>query len=415
MPDHDLPPPARQAIDLFSQAFPDAPGPALAAWAPGRINLIGEHTDYNDGWVLPIASDRVVALAARARPDRQVRLYAAHYKATCIFALDPGRMPDATAPPHWALYPLGVCFQLARAGYTIQGFDAVIAGDVPLGSGMSSSAALEVATAQTVMALQGFSIAPLDLARLCQRAEQETTGVQCGIMDQATACLGRAGFAIMLDCRSLAYTYIPFNLPDTVLVVCDSAVRRELAGSAYNTRRRECTEATALLAQATGRSSQITALRDITPKEFERHQHALPDVLRRRARHVISENARVHAAAAALRAGDAQRLGDLLCASHSSLRNDYEVSSPELDMLVELAMAVSGVWGARMMGGGFGGSIIALVKREAVPALIAAITRHYPTRTGRQATLAIAQVGDGPQARSPVIQGKPSSPPDGTA
>jgi galactokinase len=221
-------------------------------------------------------------------------------------------------------------------------------------------------------------------------------------MDQATACLGRAGHAIQLDCRSLAYDYIPFNLPDTALIVCDSGVRHDLATSAYNERRHQCAEATVLLAQAAGRKDQIVALRDVTAQEFEQYGSVLPPILRRRARHVISENSRVHAAAAALRAGDVRQLGDLMNASHISLRDDYEVSSPELDALVAIATTLPGVWGARMMGAGFGGSIVALVSQEAIPALSATIAQEYPARTGHQATLYTVQVGGGPGIDGPA-------------
>ncbi len=399
-------PATRAARAAYQRAFGDdaeaRQGPLTLAWAPGRVNLIGEHTDYNDGWVLPVAVDRVAALAGRGRGDGTVRLFSSHHQATASFALE-GLAPDNAAQrgadlPGWARYPLGVAAEMQGAGYALIGADAAIAGDVPLGAGMSSSAALEVCAAMFFAALAGLALDPLQVARLCQQAEHHAVGVRVGILDQAASCLGRAGQAILLDCRSLAYDYIPFNLPDVALVVCDTGVRRELAASAYNERRRQCEEATALLAQALaaeGSTQPITALRDISPDAFARHEATLPEPLRRRARHVISENARVQQAADALRAGDAARFGRLLSASHASLRDDYEVSSAELDAIVEIACQTPGVLGARLTGAGFGGCALALADSNAVEPLRAALAREYPARAGRQPSVYPCAVGDG--------------------
>jgi galactokinase len=381
------------------------------AWAPGRVNLIGEHTDYNEGWVLPVAVNRLTALAGQPRPDGQVRLFSSHHRETVTFALA-GLTAETSAErgkllPGWARYPLGVVAEMQSAGYTLPGADIALAGDVPLGAGMSSSAALEVATATFFAALAGLHLEPLAVARLGQQAEHHAVGVRVGILDQAASCLGRAGHAILLDCRSLAYELVPFDLPEVALVVCDTGVRRELAASAYNERRRQCEEAAALLAEAmlaeaaaspgcAAAAGPVTSLRDVSPEAFARHEGKLPETLRRRARHVISENERVAQAALALRDGDARRLGALLYASHASLRDDYQVSSPELDAIVEIARQTPGVFGARLTGAGFGGCALALTRRDAVETLRAALARDYPPRAGREATVYPCAVGDGP-------------------
>ncbi|HEX6779548.1 MAG TPA: galactokinase, partial [Ktedonobacterales bacterium] len=383
-------------------------GALTLAWAPGRVNLIGEHTDYNEGWVLPVAVDRVTALAGRPRADGLARLYSSHHREMVTFALA-GLTPETSAErgaalPGWARYPLGVVAEMQGAGHTLPGADIALAGDVPLGAGMSSSAALEVVTATFFAALARLTLEPLAVARFGQMAEHHAVGVRVGLLDQAASCLGRAGQAVLLDCRSLAYEYVPFDLPDVALVVCDTGVRRELAASAYNERRRQCEEAAALLgqamldeqaAQAVG-AGPVLSLRDVSPEAFARHAGKLPETLRRRARHVISENERVLQATQALRAGDAQRFGALLYASHASLRDDYEVSSAELDAIVEIARQTPGVFGARLTGAGFGGCALALTRRDAVENLRAALARDYPARAGREATVYPCVVGDGP-------------------
>ncbi|MDE3231482.1 MAG: galactokinase, partial [Chloroflexota bacterium] len=301
--------------------------------------------------------------------------------------------------PTWARYPLAVWRRLVEAGAApaTPGFRAVIHGDVPLGAGLSSSAALEVATAMFARALGGAPLAPLALARLCQRAEQEGAGAQVGIMDQATACLGRPGRAILLDCRSLTYEYLPARPPGAVWVVFDTGAPHSVAASEYNARRAQCEAAVARLAPALERESpgrRVTALRDVEAGDLERHAALLDATILRRARHVVSEIGRTLLAAAALRVGDVEALGVLLNASHASLRDDYAVSGPQLDAAVEIAQAAPGVLGARMMGAGFGGSIIALVRRESAADLRARLTTEYPRRTGlRGAVIACAITG----------------------
>ena len=413
-----LPQPVLAALDLFTQVFHgdvqymEGIG---AAWAPGRVNLIGEHTDYNDGFVLPIAIDRVIAFAGRGREDFQVRLWSTHFSEYAQFALAdlPESFDEQRAHlPNWSRYVLGVMNELLGAGARFSGFDVVVHGDVPVGGGMSSSAAIEVATAQACMLFSrgGFTIGaqdatlqPLEVAALCQRAEHIASGVRSGILDQAASCLGQPAKAVLLDCRSLAYRYLPFDDPAISLVVIDTGVRRELASSAYNERRSQCEEAVTKLRDIIARHephnssvSDIHALRDITPEQFARYGSELPDVLRRRAGYVIAEDARVMGTVTLLEKGAVAQVGPLLWLSHEGLRDKYEVSCAELDTLVEIARQVPGVLGARMMGGGFGGCTINLVRNEAVEQLRRAVDEQYLDRTGLQAMFDVCRAAGGP-------------------
>lgn len=415
-----FPPPALVALEQFANAFvDDAPYCGLpgAAWAPGRVNLIGEHTDYNDGFVLPMAVNRVVAFAGRPRTDNLVRLWSNYFSEHAeveMTTLPASFEQQRDVLPGWARYVLGVMVELQAIGISLAGFDAVIEGDVPVGGGMSSSAAIEVATAQACMLFsQGqwsigerdATLQPLQVAALCRRAEHRASGVMSGILDQAASCLGRTGQAVLLDCRSLEYRYLPFDDPGISLMVIDTSVRRELAGSAYNERRRQCEEATMLLRdiisqqESEAAAMSIRALRDITPEQFARYGDQLPEVLRRRVGYVIAEDARVLETVTLLEAGDMERAGQLLWRSHEGLRDDYQVSSFELDTLVEIASHVPGVLGARMMGGGFGGCTINLVRNEAIDALQQSVQERYPQRTGRQASIDICHAADGPDSR----------------
>lgn len=413
-----LPRPALQALEKFPIVFSDKveyvemPG---MAWAPGRVNLIGEHTDYNDGFVLPIAVDRVAAFAGWGRRDGVVRLWSSHYQEYAQFSLEGlpatfGRQREDL--PGWARFVLGVVTELIRAGVTLSGFDAVVAGDVPLGGGMSSSAALEVATAEAcalfsrdafTIGSEGATLTPMQVAAACQRAEQMAAGVRCGILDQAASCLGRPGKAVLIDCRSLDYRYLPFDAPNLSLVVIDTGVRRELASSEYNVRRKECEDAANLLQEiivqhepGNEAARRITALRDITQEEFDRYGRHLPELLRRRAGYVIAENARVLQTVELLETGSFEEIGKLLWLSHAGLRDEYEVSCFELDVLVTIAEEVEGVLGARMLGGGFGGCTINLVYSEAVESLRQAVEWEYPRRSGRQASIDICRAAGGP-------------------
>ena len=403
----DMPEPARQALAAYRQQLADPADarPVTVAWASGRVNLIGEHTDYNEGFVLPVAIDRVVALAGRPTAAATTHCYSLHHRQRAYFSSDPAALAaSATGPqnlPLWIRYVRGVIAEIvAQPGTTpTPAFDAAIAGDVPVGGGMSSSAALEVAVATFAAALGGPTFPPMTTAHLCQLAEQKSTGAMVGIMDQAASCLGRPGHAMLLDCRSLAYDYIPMHLPDILIAVYDTGVSHSNASSGYNERRHQCEEAVAVLAQAIAAETPdraIHSLRDITADDLSRYSHLLSDVLLRRARHVVTENARVHRAVAALTAGDTDTLGTLLYASHASLRDDYEVSCAELDAVVEIARDVPGVVGARMMGGGFGGSALILVRNDARSSLESTLALNYPLRTGRTGAMHICQVAGGP-------------------
>ncbi|HTK10576.1 MAG TPA: galactokinase [Ktedonobacteraceae bacterium] len=410
-------PPVNEVLGQFSQIFPDGvsyTGPLGVAWAPGRVNYIGEHTDYNDGFVLPLAVDRVAAFAGRMRDDGIVRLWSTHFHERAQFTLAglPDNFEQQRSPlPGWARYVLGVASELLRDGLVLNGFDAVVGGDVPLGGGMSSSAALEVATVQAfsffsagrfTVAEEGATKTPMEVAACCQRAEHVASGLRSGILDQAASCLGRPEKAILLDCRSFEHRYIPFSAPELSLVVIDTNARRELANTAYNERRQQCEQTTALVRDLIAQYEPgtdvqyIKALRDITPEQFARYKEHLPALLSKRAGYVIAENERVHQVVRLLEKGDIEATGTILYAGHAALRDEYEVSCMELDALVEIVRPVPGVLGARMMGGGFGGCTINLVRTEAVAALRQAVEEHYPKRTGRQANIDICRAAAGP-------------------
>jgi galactokinase len=405
-----MPEPARRAAVTYRAHFAgaaDATEPLVAAWAPGRINLIGEHTDYNGGLVLPAAVDRVVALAGLAMDEPRAELYAVHYDEEASFATTRAALVAEAPPglPRWAHYVRGVLAELAAlpdASPTL-GLRAALAGDVPVGGGMSSSAALEVATATFVAALGGPRLEPMATAQLCRQAEERGAAVRVGIMDQAVACLGRAGHAILLDCQTLQYEYVPARLGTAALVVFDTGVPHTLAETGYNERRAQCEQAVGLLASplhADQPARELDSARDVTMEDLARYGLALPDVLFRRLRHVVTENERVREAVAALRAGDLARLGQLLVASHQSLRDDYEVSCAELDAAVAIALGVPGVLGARMMGAGFGGSALMLVERETLDRLAATLAEEYPRLTSTRGTLRVCTIADGPNARA---------------
>ena len=347
----------------FAAAFGGRPGHVVRA--PGRVNLIGEHTDYNDGFVLPVAIDRDVWIAARPREDRRVRLHSLDLGQAAEFELGAVDVP-ATAP--WSHYVLGVAREIEAEGYSVCGLDAAIQGSVPIGAGLSSSAALEVAAARAFCTASGIDWDGARMARLCQRAERRFTGAQCGIMDQFVAAMGVQGQTLLLDCRSLKYQHVPLPAGLTV-VIADSGVRRTLAGSAYNERRAQCEEAARLIG--------VPTLRDVSVESLEGIINRLPPLLRRRVRHVVTENRRTLDAADALRRGDAPRLGRLMVASHASLRDDYDVSCPELDALVEIALGHSGCLGARLTGAGFGGCTVNLVRASELDGFAARVRERY--------------------------------------
>lgn len=362
-------------LDTFRRHFQREP--EISTLAPGRVNILGEHTDYNEGFVFPAAIDREVGIVAAGRQDATVRAYSVSFSQHDEFRLD--RL-DRSADAAWSNYLRGVFDQFQRSGFSPSGLDLVIDGDVPVGAGLSSSAAVEVATAVTIRDLCGFSLPGAQLALLCQAAEREFVGVSCGIMDQFISTLAEEGRALFIDCRDLTYRAVPLH-PEVGIVVCDSRVQRRLDNSAYNQRRRECEEAVALLAPALG---PIRALRDVTSAQLEELASRLPEPVRSRARHVVTENERVTRGMELLERGEIDAFGRLLYRSHVSLQRDYEVSCPELDLLVEAASAQTGTVGARMTGAGFGGCTVNLVRSEAVTDWIPAVREQYRQRTGRQ-------------------------------
>ena len=371
--------------------FREVYGDQAAAYrAPGRVNLIGEHTDYNDGFVFPAAIDLFAWIAIAPRSDRRIHLRSENFGQTAEFDLDAG--PRA-ARREWSSYVFGVALVLEQRGYRLRGANLLIRGDVPIGAGVSSSAALEVASGFALLANSGIAIDGTELALCCQKAENDFVGTRCGIMDQlASACCVRDR-ALLLDCRSLEFRTVP--LPAGVrLVICNSMVKRELAGSAYNTRRAECEEGVRIIAD---RFPGVRALRDVTMEQLESCQGALPGNVYKRCRHVVSEDARVILAADALEHNRLDDLRNLMAASHRSLRYDYEVSCAELDLLVELANEAEGVHGARMTGAGFGGCTINLVNLEAVAEFRRRISSEYERRIGFKPDIYVCDAADGVQ------------------
>jgi galactokinase len=358
--------------------------------APGRVNLIGEHTDYNDGFVMPVAIDRHTRVIVEPRADRRLVVHSSAFDETVDIDLDAtGGGPTG----HWSDYVRGVAAVLEGAGHRLVGATLDITSDVPIGAGLSSSAALEAATARALLDTAGIDLDRTALALACQRAEHEYAGMRCGIMDQFVVCHGRPDHALLLDTRTLEMEWLP--LPEGMaIVVCNTMTTHALAGSAYNERRADCEAGVRAMA---ARSPQVRALRDVTPAILEAHRDDLSPRVYRRCRHVVTENARVESAAHALRMGDLDAFGSLMGASHRSLRDDYDVSCPELDAMVECA-AGPGVFGARMTGGGFGGCTVNLVATAAVDDFRARITDRYRERTGANADVYVCSASQGVHA-----------------
>ena len=342
--------------------------------APGRVNLIGEHTDYNDGFVLPAAIGFSTWVSCAPRTDRTVSVFAENFSEQVEFDLDE---QDPHARGHWSDYVRGVAITLERAGHGLSGAELRIRGEVPIGSGLSSSASLEVVSGYALLRNSGLNVDGKNLAKVCQQAENDFVGIRCGIMDQFVSCLGQAGKALLIDCRSLEYKLLP--LPDALIAVCNTMVKHSLATSEYNARRLECEAAVLHFAQS---RPNVRALRDVTEADLKLYGADLSEVIYRRTRHVITENARVLLAGAALEKGDLEAFGQLMNGSHRSLRDDYEVSCKELDLMVELAQAIPGVYGARMTGGGFGGSTVNLIAAERIDEFKETVTRGYKDATG---------------------------------
>jgi len=357
--------------------------------APGRVNLIGEHTDYNDGLVMPAAIEFYCSVAIAPRSDRQLLIYSDEFSAQV--EVDLATRPIPTPAHDWSDYPIGVAMQLQSAGFPVRGANLLIRSDVSMGAGLSSSAAIEVATALALSETSGHSIGPAQLARICQRAENDFVGMKCGIMDQFISLHGRRKHALLLDCRSLHFELLP--LPDSVrLVICNTGVKHQLAGSEYNRRRADCEEAVSALTKVL---PGIRALRDVSREQLEEHGGLLSERVFRRALHVVTENQRVLDGAAALRAGDLQRFGEYMAESHRSLRDLYEVSCTDLDLMVEIAAQQKGLYGARMTGGGFGGATINLVEAAHAQTFAAEVVAAYQKATQLSPQIYICVAADG--------------------
>ncbi len=372
--------------------------PTLVTYAPGRVNLLGEHVDYNQGVVLPIAVNRAVNLVAAPASDDLVRIHAIDIPGTVSFRLSQVSErcdKDGQPLPAWALYPAGVAWALQQAGLPMCGIQAVFSSNIPIGAGLSSSAAVEVAFAITWQALSGWQVDKITLAKLCQKAENEYVGVSSGLMDQFASVCGEEGHVLSFDTRSLEWEILPLP-PATDVVVADSGIRRSLATSAYNDRRSACEQSVALLQKYL---PGIHSLRDVSTVEFAAYCTYLPELIRRRAEHVVKEIHRVEQAMIALQRGDARMFGGFMFASHKSLRDLYEVSIPELDTLVEIARGLPGIYGARLTGAGFGGCTVNLVDQKQVPAFIEGLKAGYRERTGRETVVYPLQASGGAEAR----------------
>jgi galactokinase len=352
------------------------------ARAPGRVNLIGEHTDYNEGFVLPAGIDREMLIAADTKSaENTIELYSLEYNESYSFSVEQIKL---TEEHYWSNYVKGVVDVLQKqTGHLLGGFRAILSGTVPQGAGLSSSAALEVATGTLLNRLANLSLDGREIALLAQKAENDFVGLKCGIMDQFVSALAQPDAAILIDCRDLSYKTIPLHLAEqsVSLVITHTGVRRGLAASKYNERRAECEEGLQILKAKTG--NDLRSLRDVDDALLHEHIHHLPDTIARRVRHVVSENDRVLDAANLLSKGELKRFGHLMVASHNSLRDDYEVSCVELDKLVELSLKAKGCLGARMTGAGFGGCTVALFEQDGVADFMEAVLPEYERQTQR--------------------------------
>jgi len=370
----------QQVMDEFQKRFGGEP--TFVVRAPGRVNLIGEHTDYNDGFVFPLTIDRATWIALRPRDDHRMAVYSVEFDQTCEFALDKIVKKGST----WVEYLKGVAWALQETGYALTGWEGVSIGDVPIGAGLSSSASYELATARAFCAVSGFTWDAAAMARLCQKTENQWVGVNSGIMDQMISAAGREGHALLIDCRSLETELVP--LPEgTVVVVMDSSTRRGLVGSAYNERRAQC--------EAAAQFFGVKALRDVDLEMFEAKADQLDEITRRRARHVITENTRTLAARDAMQHGNAAVLGQLMNESHESMQHDFEITTPILDALAEIARNQEGCYGARMTGGGFGGCAVALVDANHAAQFADSVSAAYHAQTDLTANIYICQPTNG--------------------
>lgn len=373
-------------ISAFEERFGESP--TYLVRAPGRVNLIGEHTDYNDGFVLPMAIDRAVWIALRPSKNRSMSIDSLDFSEAINFSLDDFNK-EKSSP---AEYVKGIAWALMEAGYKLEAWEGVMQGDVPIGAGLSSSAALELAVAKAFSVVSGFNWDAAKMALLAQKAENQWVGLNSGIMDQMISASGKAGHALLIDCRSLATEKLP--LPDnTAIIVLDTGTRRELVTSAYNERREQCERA----AQHFG----VKKLRDVSLEQFEQGKSGLDDLTMRRAKHVITENARVLEAREAMLNNDAEKLGQLFDKSHASLRDDFEVTNDALNIIVEIAQNTISCFGARMTGAGFGGCAVALVDSEQIEHFIAHVESEYAARTAYHCAIYVCQASNGAELIKP--------------
>jgi galactokinase len=355
--------------------------------APGRINLIGEHTDYNDGFVMPAAIDFATWVAGRSRPDRKLKVRSMAFNESAELDLD----HDCSSQPQWARLVREVALMLEHRGARLRGADLVIDGDVPIGAGLSSSASLEVAVGLALLAMSSEKVDKVQLAQAAQAAEISATGARCGIMDQFVSAHGHANDLLLLDCRTLDYQLIPMS-SDMEIVICNTMIKHSIAAGEYNSRRADCEEGVRLLKRAL---PTIEALRDVNIEQLAEHKALLPEVIYRRCRHVITENDRVQAMARALQTDDKPMIGRLMKASHDSLRDDYEVTCHELDVMVNAANAAPGLIGARMTGGGFGGCTVNLVAANRTKEFIESVGAGYERSTGIKPTIFSSRASNG--------------------
>ena len=375
----------------FEEKF-GANGDVRAYFAPGRVNLIGEHTDYNGGHVFPCALTLGTYAIARKREDNKLRLYSMNFEKMGIVETDLNDLTPYKAAG-WTNYPKGVMWAFEKRGYKLPaGLDILIYGNIPNGSGLSSSASLEVLTGIVLKDMFGFDVSMIDIALIGQYSENNYNGCNCGIMDQFASAMGKKDHAIFLDANTLEYEYAPVVLEDAKIVIVNSKVKHSLVDSAYNDRRNECETALKELQAVV----DIKTLADLTEEEFETHKAAIKsDVRQKRAKHAVYENQRTIKAVAALKAGDVETFGKLMNASHVSLRDDYEVSCEEIDILVDLAWNIDGVVGSRITGGGFGGCTVSIVKNDAVEQFVATIDAKYEEKVGHKAEIYVVDIGAG--------------------
>ena len=381
----------KERVERLVSSFKEIFGgdPDVLVRAPGRVNLIGEHTDYNAGFVFPVAIDRDIMVAARRRDDGLVRVRSLDFGASVEFPLSDVQYDN---DQKWSNYPRGVAHFLQEDGHSIYGMDAIITGNVPQAAGLSSSAAMEVATAMTFEKISGLDIDPAQMALLCQKAENKFVGVNCGIMDQFISRMGQKDHALLLDCRSLAFELVPLHFDTVKIVVCNTGVKRGLVDSEYNERRSECERGVTILEEFL---PGIGALRDVELDDLLKYSSYIPEITEKRCRYVVKENIRVLESVEALEEGDLIKFGDLMNDSHIGLRDEYEVSCPELDAMVEIAWSMDGVIGSRMTGAGFGGCTVSLVVEDALQEFIDKINDEYPKCTGLKPEIYVCTAEDG--------------------